>query len=109
LKETPVSHVRILDVSCLLTAANIPHDRYDGACGTPDCIEFRPLDSDGTETLRFDDLHGWVLDSQTELSEGILGPIHTVKLANPEATALGVAAAVEGVYRGLVDEFEAVR
>lgn len=94
----------IHEISGYLTTAGIPHDTYDGACGTPDTIEFRPKDSEASDLLEWHDDHGWTLTSQVEPS-----PPVTVALAVREpATAFHVASAVIAVYTGAVDEFRAI-
>ena len=101
---------RVYEVGDWLTAAaDIPHDIHPGTSEISPCLTFRTEDGD-SYTLRYDDRHGWVLDAQDELSEGVRGGIRTVRLPCAErAPALLVAVAVEDVYRGLVDEFESVR
>jgi hypothetical protein len=105
-----VTHAYIYDVSdWLASVGGVPHDTYPGSSETDPCLAFRTEDGD-SYMLRHDTRHGWVLDAQDELSEGVGGTIQTVRLPCVDrAPALLVAAAVEGIYRGLIDELESVR
>ncbi|WP_045740771.1 hypothetical protein [Actinoplanes rectilineatus] len=106
-----MTHASIREISRHLGLARIPYDRYSGSNESDEAITFRVEDSDASYTLVWSERDRcWVLNSALELSENILGPTSTVKLpvADP-GSALLVAAAVEGVHRGLVDEFESVR
>ena len=102
---TPDERATIDDISGHLSAAGIPHIKFDGACGELDQIEFSLKDDDTIrESLYWLDGHGWVLDSQVEPSPPTLA---TLPVADP-ANAFLVAAAVEGVWAGLIDEFRTI-
>lgn len=98
-------HATIDDISAHLTAAGILHTKFDGACEMPSSIEFAARDADDIRyNLLWLDPHGWVLDSQEEPSPpGIMA----LPVTDP-SSALAVAAAVEGVHMGAIDEFRTI-
>lgn len=99
-----IQNASIADVSDFLTTADVPHTVYDGACGTPDTIEFRPKGADWDYLLEWNADHSWTLTGQEEPS-----PPVTVALAvNYPGDAFRVASAVIAVYTGAVDEFRTI-
>lgn len=104
-------HASIREVSRHLGLARIPHAYYTGSPEADEGIHFHPDDSDSAYFLVWSERDlCWALNSQLELSERVLGPTVSTKLPVADPTSpLAVAAAVEGVYRGLIDEFETIR